>query len=96
MSKNSAFPKAGTRVRFVKDNLGASRRDDLGHVVEETYGLGDEGRVAFRHPNKKACPDWFYVEVDSKKVPGEKLYVGVTARMIAPLAYQEGEGRVGR
>ena len=74
-------PKKGTRVRFTCDGLGASRREDLSRVTGEVYGVGDEGIVAFRHPNKARLPEWFYVEVNSKGVTGEKRYVGVTGSM---------------
>jgi hypothetical protein len=79
---NNTIPRAGTRVRFTIDKLGASRRDELRWVTGESYGVGDEGHVAFPHPNRKRCPEWFYVEVESKNTPGEKRYVGVTARMV--------------
>ncbi len=77
----------GTRVRFVKSDLGASERDDLSHVVEEKFGVGDEGVIAFPHPNKTiAVVGWCYVEVQSKTIPGRLLYVGVRANMIEPIA----------
>jgi hypothetical protein len=69
--------KKGERVRFTTEGLGASKADELYCVTGETYGPGDEGTVAFRHPNKKALPDWFYVEVPSKSEPGAMRYVGV-------------------
>lgn len=73
----------GARVRFIKDNLGASRRDDLGHVTQEVFGVGDEGIAVFQSPSRNAArAGWFYVEVDSKREPGTKLYVGVHERMI--------------
>ncbi len=78
----STNPRPGTRVGFLTNNLGASKQDELYGVTGEIYGVGDSGKVAFNHPNKKACPDWFYVEVESKEEPGEKRYVGVTARMV--------------
>jgi hypothetical protein len=79
--------KIGTRVRFTRDNLGASRRDDLCHIVAaEAFGQGDAGTVAFMHPNQKpsprGCKGWFYVEVESKTEPGVKLYVGVHPAMV--------------
>jgi hypothetical protein len=84
-SKPKALPGIGDKVRFITDQLGASRRDELYQVTSDTYGIGDEGYVAFYHPNQKTCPDWFYVEVDSKTEPGVKLYVGITTRMCEPL-----------
>jgi hypothetical protein len=73
----------GTRVRFTRNGLGVSRRDDLSHVVaSEVANIGDVGTVAFRHPNVTKCADWVYVEVDSKTEPGLKLYVGVSPSMI--------------
>ena len=78
--------KKGQRVRFVADNLGASERDELHRVVADRYGRGDESVVDFKHPNKKACPDWWYVAVDSKSGEPRKLYVGVTARMVEVLS----------
>jgi hypothetical protein len=81
MAKHTRFP-VGSRVRFTADKLGASKRDELWCVTGEDYGAGDEGVVAFPHPNKKNLPDWFYVEVDSKEEPGEKRYIGVSPRMV--------------
>ena len=73
--------KKGTKVRFVVGSLGASERDDLGHVTSDVYGPGEGGTIAFRHPNPN-LKGWWYVEVDSKGKPGEKRYVGVTERMV--------------
>ncbi len=58
-------------------------RTDLAHVVDETFGVGDEGRAAFPHPNKRiATVGWFYVEVASKKNPdGHPLFVPVRSGM---------------
>ena len=84
MSKQAAIP-IGTFVSFTTPSLGASRRDELHATTGEVYGPGDSGVVAFPHPNRKACPNWVYVEVDSKEIPGEKRYVGVTARMVSRL-----------
>jgi len=74
--------KLGTKVRFLVDGLGASRRDELFAVVEDTYGTVDEGVVAFKHPNQQACRGWVYVEVTGKSDPAEKLYVGVSPTMV--------------
>lgn len=74
--------KTGQRVRFLRDNLGASLRDALYVCTGETYGSRDEGTVSFPHPNQRKCKGWFYVEVDSKAVLGEKRYVGVAPNMI--------------
>jgi len=83
MAKRSAFPfPPGSRVKFTINNLGASLRTELSRVTEETYGTDDAGVVAFAHPNRKACPDWVYVEVDSKNEPGAKRYVGVNPHMV--------------
>lgn len=78
-----ALPR-GTRVRFTVKNLGASERDDLGHVTEDFYGPADTGVVGFPHANQRAdgCRDWVFVEVDSKSGPARKLYVGVHPSMI--------------
>lgn len=76
--------KIGSKVRFTRNGLGLSRRDDLSRVVAETVNAGDVGTVAFRHPNKRMCPDWVYVEVESKAEPGTKLYAGVGPSMIEP------------
>lgn len=84
------MPPIGTRVRFTCDRLGASKREDLGHTTGDVYGAKDTGLVVFVHPNARACWDWFYVEVGSKLVPGEKRYVGVTADMVQ-LAEQENQ-----
>ncbi|HZL96041.1 MAG TPA: hypothetical protein VFB99_20455 [Vicinamibacterales bacterium] len=82
--------KRGQRVRFTRDNLGASLRDELYCVTAERYNIGDEGVVSFPHPNQKpapmGCKGWWYVEVDSKDVPGEKRYVGVHPMMVAAVA----------
>lgn len=79
--------KQGQRVRFTRDNLGASLRDELYCVTAERYGTEDKGIVSFpHHPNQKpaprGCKGWWYVEVDSKEVPGEKRYVGVHPMMV--------------
>lgn len=82
--------RPGVRVRFTRNNLGASERDDLGHnVAGEDVGVGDQGVIAFPHPNKLLRPPrattpggWWYVEVESRTRPGEKLYVGVCLAMI--------------
>lgn len=75
--------KKGTRVRFTVDGLGASKFNELHHFATgDVYNRGDEGVVAFRHPNKKNCPDWFYVEVPSKEEPGALRYVGVSAAYV--------------
>jgi hypothetical protein len=72
--------RRGTKVRFVVDKLGASEHGDLGHVVDDVYGIGDVGVVAFLHPHSKLAHDgWLYCEVDSKSGPARKLYVAVTA-----------------
>lgn len=86
MKDREKFPiPIGKKVRFTIDNLGASLRDALYASTGETYGPDDVGTVAFMHPNTKLCPDWAYVEVDSKAAPGEKRYVGVTQRMVLVL-----------
>lgn len=76
----------GQKVRFTVPSLGASERDDLGHVVSDTYGPSDMGVLAFLHPNQKpspqGCKGWWFVEVDSKTGPARKLYVGVGPSMI--------------
>jgi hypothetical protein len=92
MGKKLTMPvPAGAKVRFTMDSLGASRRDDLGHVVAETFGIGDEGQAAFIHPHKMcAATGWFYVEVVSK-VNGEKLYVGVRSGMWEEATPTEGQ-----
>lgn len=75
--------KIGTKVRFLRNNLGASERDDLSRFVEEKFGTGDVGVVAFphpraadkKHPMRKEIRAIAYVEVESKAQPGHKLYV---------------------
>lgn len=75
--------KVGTKVRFLRNNLGASERDDLSHFVEEKFSIGDVGIVAFPHPNaenkkhpmRKVLKEIAYVEVESREQPGHKLYV---------------------
>ena len=79
-------PKAGIEVEFTRDQLGASRRDDLAHVVAETFGVGDRGFMAFPHPHKAtATAGWWYVKVASKTEPGEKLFVPVRQDMWRPV-----------
>lgn len=76
----------GVKVRIIDGNvLGASRRDDLCHIVDDKnwYKLGDEGVLAFPHPNQRdvgqGCKGWWYVEVEPKHPvdDAEKLYVAV-------------------
>lgn len=75
--------RKGTRVRFTIEDLGASRRDDLSRVVRETPAVGQEGIVAFAHPNPRlASEGWFFVAIDSREERGTTLYVGVTLRMV--------------
>jgi hypothetical protein len=72
----------GQHVRFKMDNLGASERGALHRTTGDVYGSGDEGIVAFCHPNRiLARVGWVYVEVSSKTRPWEKLYVGCLPRM---------------
>lgn len=71
----------GTKVRFTVDGLGASERDNLGRVTSEVYGIGDTGTVHYAHPNPQ-CKGWFYVEVESRRERGHKLYVGVAPHMV--------------
>lgn len=71
-----------TRVRIIGKDLGASRLAELWKITDELYGAGDIGRVAFQHPNARLAAEWFYVEVDSKEVPGEKRYVGCTKALV--------------
>lgn len=71
-----AAPTLGPRVRFAMPNLGASAPQTLFCATGDLYGPEDEGVVAFAHPNSKMCPDWYYVEVDSKIGEPRKLYVG--------------------
>jgi len=79
--------KIGTKVRFTRGPLGASDdKDNVCHIVSEMFGPGDVGVVAFPHPNRnnkyhdKSMRDslakTWYVEVESKVNPGQKLYVG--------------------
>jgi len=76
----------GTRVRFLLEGLGASRRDDLSHFTRETYGVEDEGVIAFAHPNPSVrTVGWVFVEVASKECPGEKRYVAVRSGMFAAI-----------
>ena len=76
-------PKAvpGARVRLAGGvaNLGASEPDELHRVTADHYSAGDEGVLAFPHPNQEpdGCAGWWYVAVDSKTGPARKLYVGV-------------------
>ncbi len=74
--------RAGLTIRFVIDNLGAEREGWPGRVVDEIFGRGDVGTVAYKHPNRKACKDWWYVEVRSRRDPEQKLYVGILPRMV--------------
>jgi hypothetical protein len=82
----------GVKVRLVGDvhNFGASLREDLAHIVSgNRYHAGDEGVLAFPHPNQQpdGCRGWWYVEVAPKDPVGpryegdveviDKLYVGV-------------------
>ena len=73
----------GTRVEFcnVNGGLGASERDELARTTGEVFRNGDRGVVAFH----QAAPDWFYVEVESRKRPGTKLYVGVNDHWVRVL-----------
>ena len=74
--------KNGTRVRFTVDRLGASEINNLGVIVAEPWGIGDEGVVSFPHPNRNLANEgWVYVEVRSR-IDGRPLYVGVSQRMI--------------
>ena len=79
------IPK-GTRVRFTRDGLGASERNDLGHMTDDVYGVGDTGIVACPHPNARSCPGWFYVAVDSKLGEARTLYVGVSSTCVEPVS----------
>ena len=74
----------GPRVRFTINTLGASESGNLTRMAADvdTYNVGDEGVVAFEHPNAKiSMSGWVYVEVDSKSEPKRKLYVAVGASM---------------
>lgn len=76
-----AHPLLGKRVRFTMDGLGASKLGELHCCVEKTFGSGDEGEVAFLHPNPE-MRDWFYVQVIEHRPLGNRtLYVGCTLRM---------------
>jgi hypothetical protein len=79
------------RVKFVaiEGELGASEADDLGHVVADTYCAGEEGVLAFEHPNPKACPGWVYVEVVGKSDPTKRFYVGVPSSAIEVISASE-------
>lgn len=51
----------GTRVRFTRNGLGGSPRDELHAFSGEVFGRTDEGVVAFRHPgadNKALSHTW--------------------------------------
>ena len=67
----------GPRVRFTLNHLGSSEAHDLSALTHDEYGIGDEGTLVFQHPYPQRCPDWFYVEVDSRSPPHHKVYVGV-------------------
>ena len=71
----------GARVRLAGGvaNFGASEPDELHRVTADRYSAGDEGVLAFPHPNQEpdGCAGWWYVAVDSKTGPARKLYVGV-------------------
>lgn len=66
------------RVRFTLGSLGSSEAYDLRHITPERYHVGEEGTLAFKHPDKGLAADgWVFVEVDSKIGEPRKLYVGV-------------------
>jgi hypothetical protein len=71
----------GVRVRFAADvhNFAGSERDELHRITADKYGAGEEGVLAFPHPNQTpdGCAGWWYIEVDSKSGEPRKLYVGV-------------------
>jgi hypothetical protein len=88
--------RAGIRVRFNRDNMGASEQDDLTRYVSgNNYGPADVGVAAFPHPNQRGnkytrnsgnnCAGWWYYEVESKTEPGRKLYVGAARSMVEVL-----------
>lgn len=93
----------GRRVRFTRDNLSASKLGELHAVVTTKFGRGDEGVVAFRHPNFARLPNWFYVQVvQTAPAPASAdwhfnysrgfhrvLYVGVTESMVETVAAAE-------
>lgn len=74
-------PTEGPRVRLTRNDLGASNPENLSRLEPDTYGIGDEGVLAFEHPNQDRCCGWVYIEVDSKIGAPRKLYVAVGPRM---------------
>jgi hypothetical protein len=77
---------AGARVQFLRDNIGAFEHERLGRLTDEVYGIGDSGTSAFPHPRQNLANEgWWYVEVESKREPGKKLYVGVPAGWVVVL-----------